>query len=114
MTIDNELDLWAPNRELVPSLGTGKEAGRILSVSPTSVYGLIASRRPQVVLKVVGAAAADGRISKRVGRPIVGRPLFGARRSETARRQDRPPATIRCRGERRSRQRRRWRTPRRR
>jgi excisionase family DNA binding protein len=49
MTIQNELDLWPRDPAPVPALVTVKDAGRILSVSRSTVYQLISSGRLEVV-----------------------------------------------------------------
>jgi len=49
MAIQPELDLWANENTARAALVTVKEAGRILSISRSSVYELIAARRLEVV-----------------------------------------------------------------
>jgi excisionase family DNA binding protein len=48
MAIQPELDLWVSDAA-VPTLVTVKEAGRILSISRSTVYELIAAGRLEVV-----------------------------------------------------------------
>jgi len=49
MATQPELDLWANENATVPSLVTVKETGRILAISRSTVYELIAARQLQVV-----------------------------------------------------------------
>ena len=49
MTIQDQLDLWGAENAALPRLLTVKEAGRILAVSRSSVYELIAAGRLETV-----------------------------------------------------------------
>jgi excisionase family DNA binding protein len=49
MTVHDQLDLWGDDERAVPRLLTVKEAGRVLSVSRSTIYELIAAGRLEVV-----------------------------------------------------------------
>ena len=49
MTVQDQLDLWGAENAGVPRLLTVKEAGRILAVSRSTVYELIAAGRLETV-----------------------------------------------------------------
>ena len=49
MTVQDQLDLWGGEHAGVPRLLTVKETGRILAVSRSSVYELMAAGRLETV-----------------------------------------------------------------